>query len=32
MFGPCYFLAVPFGLWGLLVLRRSEVRDSFARA
>lgn len=29
--GPCYFLAVPFGIWGLLILRRTEVRDSFAR-
>ncbi len=30
--GPCYLLAVPFGAWGLLLLRRPEVRDSFARA
>jgi len=29
--GPCYFLAIPFGLWGLLILRRPEVRYSFAR-
>jgi hypothetical protein len=30
-FGPCYFLAIPFGIWGLLILRRPEVRDSFAQ-
>jgi hypothetical protein len=30
-FGPCYLLAIPFGIWGLLILRRPEVRDSFAR-
>jgi hypothetical protein len=29
--GPCYVLAMPFGIWGLIVLRRAEVRDSFAR-
>ncbi len=31
MFGPCYFLAVPIGIWGILVLRRPDVRESFAR-
>jgi hypothetical protein len=30
--GPCYFLGIPLGIWGLLVLRRPEVRDAFARA
>jgi hypothetical protein len=29
--GPCYFFAVPFGVWGLLILHRPDVRDSFAR-
>lgn len=29
--GPCYFFAIPFGIWGLVVLRRPEVRDSFQR-
>lgn len=29
--GPCYFLAIPVGLWGVLVLRRPEVRQSFAK-
>jgi hypothetical protein len=24
--GPCYFLAIPVGIWGLMVLRRPEVR------
>jgi hypothetical protein len=24
--GPCYFAAIPFGIWGLMVLRRAEVR------
>jgi hypothetical protein len=24
--GPCYFLGIPFGIWGLMVLRRPEVR------
>jgi hypothetical protein len=28
--GPCYFFAVPFGIWGLIVLRRPDVRESFA--
>jgi hypothetical protein len=32
LLGPCYFFAVPFGIWGLLVLKRPEVRDSFARS
>lgn len=27
--GPCYLLAVPFGVWGIIVLRRPEVRESF---
>ena len=30
--GPCYFLGIPIGLWGILVLRKPEVRSSFARA
>jgi hypothetical protein len=30
--GPCYVFGIPFGIWGLLLLRRPEVRDSFARA
>ena len=29
--GPCYLIAVPFGLWGLVLLRRPEIRDSFVR-
>jgi hypothetical protein len=29
--GPCYFFGVPIGIWGILVLRRVDVRDSFAR-
>ncbi len=29
--GPCYFLAIPLGVWGLLILRRPEIRDSFTR-
>lgn len=29
--GPCYLLAIPVGLMGVIVLRRPEVRDSFAR-
>ena len=29
--GPCYFLGIPFGIWGLFVLRRPDVRNSFAR-
>jgi hypothetical protein len=31
MLGPCYFLGIPFGIWGLLTLHRPEVRNSFAR-
>ena len=27
--GPCYFLAIPFGIWGILVLKRPAVRDAF---
>jgi hypothetical protein len=27
--GPCYFLAMPFGIWGIIVLRRPQVRASF---
>lgn len=30
MLGPCYFLGVPIGLWGIVVLRRPAVRESFA--
>jgi hypothetical protein len=29
--GPCYFLAVPFGLWGVFILRRPDVRESFSQ-
>jgi len=29
--GPCYFFAVPFGVWGLIVLRRPNVRESFSQ-
>ncbi len=29
--GPCYFLAVPIGIWGIVVLRCPAVRDSFTR-
>lgn len=29
--GPCYFFAIPFGIWGLLILRRPHVRAAFAR-
>lgn len=29
--GPCYLLAIPVGIWGLVVLRRPEVRASFTR-
>lgn len=32
LLGPCYFLAIPFGIWGIVVLRRPDVRDSFAMA
>lgn len=28
--GPCYFFAIPVGIWGLIVLRRPEVRAGFA--
>jgi hypothetical protein len=27
--GPCYIVAIPVGIWGVLVLRRAEVRNSF---
>ena len=27
--GPCYILGIPFGIWGLVVLGRPEVRESF---
>lgn len=30
MLGPCYFLGVPTGIWGILVLSRPAVRESFA--
>jgi hypothetical protein len=30
--GPCYFAAVPAGIWGIFVLRRPAVRDSFSKA
>jgi hypothetical protein len=29
--GPCYVIAIPFGIWGLIVLRRPAVRAAFAR-
>lgn len=29
--GPCYFFAVPAGLFGIVILRRREVQDTFAR-
>jgi len=32
LLGPCYFLALPFGIWGVLVLRQQGVRDSFTHA
>jgi hypothetical protein len=32
LLGPCYFAAVPAGIWGIFVLRRPAVRASFARA
>jgi hypothetical protein len=28
-FGPCYFAAIPIGIWGLMVLRRPEVQAGF---
>lgn len=31
LLGPCYFLAIPIGIWALVVLRRPSVRDSFQR-
>jgi hypothetical protein len=31
MLGPCYFLAVPIGIWGLSILRDKEVRASFSQ-
>jgi hypothetical protein len=30
-FGPCYILAVPGGLWGIVVLRRPEIRELFSK-
>ena len=27
--GPCYFLGIPFGIWALIVLNRSEVQRAF---
>lgn len=29
--GPCYVMGIPVGIWGLMVLRRPEVRASFTR-
>jgi len=29
--GPCYIFAIPAGIWGIIVLRRPDVRNSFAR-
>ncbi len=31
-FGPCYLLAIPVGIWRIFVLKRPDVRNSFARA
>jgi|GEM_PF-2984418 ABC-type Na+ efflux pump permease subunit len=30
-FGPCYVLGIPIGFWGVIVLRRRGVRESFKR-
>jgi hypothetical protein len=27
--GPCWLLGIPIGIWGILTLRRKDVRDSF---
>ena len=27
--GPCYVAAIPFAIWGIIVLRRTEVCESF---
>lgn len=27
--GPCYFATIPLGIWGLLILRRPEVREGW---
>jgi hypothetical protein len=27
--GPCFVLGLPFGVWGLVLLNKPEVRDSF---
>ena len=29
MCGPMYVIGIPLGIWGLVVLRKPEVRDSF---
>ncbi len=29
--GPCYVLAIPWGVWGIRVLSRPEVRASFSK-
>lgn len=29
--GACFIFHLPFGIWGLIVLRRPEVRSAFAR-
>lgn len=31
MLGPCYFLAVPIGIWALVLLRDKSVRASFSK-
>ncbi|MCE9554154.1 MAG: hypothetical protein K8T91_12365 [Planctomycetes bacterium] len=31
LLGPCYFLAIPIGIWALIVLRKPAVRDSFKK-
>ena len=31
LLGPCYILAIPLGIWGIVVLSRPDVRESFRR-
>jgi spore maturation protein SpmB len=31
LLGPCYVLGIPFGIWGVIVLRRPDVRAAFTR-
>jgi len=30
--GPCYVVAIPFGIWALIVLRNPEVKAGFVKA